>query len=177
MNQLNETIIIILMAITLSSILTLLSLIIFFIIPMKRRMSELSRMMYVILRKEEKYDSSHNAIRHSLSTLNDNIGSLSSSIGNVFEQFIKKYSKPMSHLPSPELSKNIRETILENINMEILLSKGMRIPNRESIIHIASNTIKTYPDIDREFIVKMTVSMVENYIMNMNEAQKSKNKI
>lgn len=175
MNQ-TEILIVILLAITTLSVITLLSLIIFCIIPMKRRMIEISQMMYVMFRKESKYDNSHDSIRNALSIINNNIDSLSSSIDNVFDQIVKKSNKTPNRLPTPSVSKEIRETILENINMEVMLSKGMRIPNRESIIHIAEVAIKTYPDIDPTYIVKMTVSMVENFILNMNEAQNAKNK-
>lgn len=174
MNQLNEIMTLVLAVTTILSLLTLLSLIFFCIIPMKNRMSELSRIMYAILRKNEKYDNSHDSIKRALSTLNNNIGSLSSSTNEVFMQLIKTNNKPGNSLPSPDLSKKIRDTILENINMEVLLSKGMRTPNRESMTHIAMNTIKTYPDIDIEYIVKLTISMVENYILSVNESQESK---
>ncbi len=170
MSQLNELTIFILLAITLISLISLLSLILFCIIPMKKRMNELSRIMYMILRKDEKYDNSHDSIKHALVTINDNIGSLSSSTNKVLAHILNT-NKRSGNLPTPSLSKEIRDTIMENINVEVLMSKGMRTPNRESIIHIAENTIKTYTHIDMEYIIKMTLSMVENYILSVTESQ------
>lgn len=167
----NEILVVVSMTIAMFSLLVLLAMIVFYIIPMTKRMSELSRIMYTILRKDEKYENSHDSIKRALSTINDNIGSLSSSTNEAFNQLIKNNQQHSSNLPSPELSKKIRDTILENINIEVLMSKGMRIPNRESVFNIAKNVIKTYPDIDMVYIIKLTLSMVENYILNVNESQ------
>jgi hypothetical protein len=67
----------------------------------------------------------------------------------------------------------MRETILENINIEVLLSQGMKIPNKQSTNHIIENTIRTYPDVDQEYTVKLCLAMIENFSLNVMEGKKS----
>ena len=154
-------------------IIFLLMLIIFigtlcFIIPMKKQINETNRIMFFILQKDEKYDRSHDDIKRGMNTSNSNMGLLSNSVNQVLEEFIKKESKPKKRLPKPEESKLIRETILECINMEVLLSKDMRIPNKKSTKNIIETTVETYPEIDVGYIVKLCMAMIENFILDFN---------
>ena len=152
---------------------------------LKHRMEDLSRMMYVLIKKDEHYNNSHDDIKRALTVINGNIGSLSSSTDRVHQEIqeltntnkqtlneLKVYSTK-AVLPTPNISKMMRETILENINIEVLLSKGMSIPNKKSTEHIIANTIKTYPDVDQEYTVKLCLAMIENFALNVKEGRKN----
>jgi len=173
-NQLNENIIPILLLVIMALVATILISLFIFILPMKNRINEMSRIMFFLLKKDEKYNNSHDSIKHALQIINDNIGSLSSSTSQSFEKLVAltKQTNSITILPTPEKAKMMRETILENINMEVLLSKNMRIQNPKSIIHIAENTIKTYPDIDVEFTAKLCLAMIENYMLTIDDQTK-----
>ncbi len=152
---------------------------------MQNKIDELSRMMYVIIQKDEKYNNSHDDIKRALTVINGNIGSLSSSTDQA-RQDIQEVSsstkqalnelKAISNnpiMPTPNITKMMRETILENINIEVLLSKGMTIPNKQSTNHIIENTIRAYPDVDQEYTVKLCLAMIENFTLNVMEGKKS----
>lgn len=154
-----------------------------FIIPMKRQISELNRIMFTILKKDEKYDNSHDDIKRALSIINGNIGSLSSSTDQVLEelQAVSNSTKQALNelnavsnnpvMPTPNITKMMRETIMENINIEVLLSQGMKIPNKQSTQHIIDNTLKTYPDVVPEYTIKLCLAMIENFALSASEGQ------
>ena len=156
-------------------IIVLLILIIFigafcFIIPMKKQIKETNRIMFFILQKDDKYDRSHDDIKRGMNTLNSNMGLLSNSVNTVLEELIKKVNKPpKKRLPKPDESKLIRDTILECINMEVLLSKDMRIPNKQSTKNIIETTVETYPEIDVSYIVKLSMAMIENFVLDVKD--------
>lgn len=145
---------------------------------MKNRIEDLSRITYNLMKKYEYIDSSQDDIKNALSILNsnlkavdqginDNIRSLSSSTDKVLEQFNEVSSEP--YLPTPNVTKMIRETILENINIEVLLSHNMTLPNKQSTQHIIDSTVKTYPNVDKEYLVKLCLAMIENFVLNSQE--------
>lgn len=184
LNQINnETILLIAVIVLLVAIIIIL---LAFIIPMKRQIGELNRIMFAILRKDEKYDNSHDDIKRALSVINGNIGSLSSSTDQVFQELQNVSTstkqtlnelKAVSNnpiMPTPNITKMMRETIMENINIEVLLSQGMKIPNKQSTEHIIENTVKTYPDVDRKYTVKLCLAMIENFTLDYMEGQKKK---
>ena len=139
-----------------------------FIIPMKKQINETNRIMFFILQKDEKYDRSHDIIKQGMTTLNSNMGLLSNSVNQVLEEFVKKEKKPKKRYPRPDESKLIRETILECINMEVLLSKDMRAPSKRSTKNIIETTVDTYPEIDVGYLTKLTLAMIENFILDFN---------
>lgn len=145
------------------------------LIKIQNRMNDLSQMMYLIIKKYDLIDTSCDDIKHALGTvnsnlkavdqgINDNIRSLSSSTDKVLEQFNDVSSEP--YLPTPNITKMIRETILENINIEVLLSHNMTLPNKQSTQHIIDSTVKTYPNVDKEYLVKLCLAMIENFVLN-----------
>ena len=96
------------------------------------------------------------------------MGLLSNSVNQVLEEFVKKEKKPKKRYPRPDESKLIRETILECINMEVLLSKDMRAPSKRSTKNIIETTVDTYPEIDVGYLTKLTLAMIENFILDFN---------
>ena len=67
-------------------------------------------------------------------------------------------------MPSPDESKQMRETIMENLNTEDLLSQNLKIARKDSVRNIIDNTLATYPDIEPEYTIKLCLAMVENFI-------------
>lgn len=161
--------------ILLIGIIILLVLILFLMIfciikPMKKRINDISLEMFIVMKKQQLLDNSMDEVKHAMNVLNHNIGSLSSSTTKGFEDIkefinndkIEKYTK--RHLPTPDLAQKMRDTILENINIEVLMAEQMRIPDKAALRHIIDNTIKTYPDIEYEYTIKLVVAMVQNFI-------------
>ena len=76
-----------------------------------------------------------------------------------------------SIMPTPQLANMIRETINEQITIETLLSNKMKLPNKKSTSYIIENTARTYPHVDKEYIVKLSMAMIENFTSNEKEKQ------
>ena len=116
----------------------------------------------------EKFDTFDTEIKKALTIINKNIGSLSS--GN--DQLEKKLDEVIQsknllnkyRMPSPDESKQMRETIMENLNTEVLLSQNLKIARKDSVRNIIDNTLATYPDIEPEYTIKLCLAMVENFI-------------
>ena len=107
--------------------------------------------------------TSFTEIKKALTIINSNIGSLSSGIEELKKDTEKKSNSP-TRLPLPEESKAMRETILENINVEVLLSKNLRIASRDSIRKIIDATVEAYPDIDLVYTIKLCLAVIENFL-------------
>lgn len=105
-------------------------------------------------------------MRNVSNEINGNIGSLSSSTSKALKEIkadTSVYSKD-GYYPTPNLSKMMRDTILECINIEVLLNKNMRIPNPNSSTHIIETVINTYPNVNKEYTTKLCMAMIENFI-------------
>ena len=136
------------------------------------KFDSLSMSLFLIDKKIESDNESNNTsfteIKKALTIINKNIGSLSS--GN--DQLEKKLDEVIQtknllnkyRMPSPEESKQMRETIMENLNTEVLLSQNLKIARKDSVRNIIDNTLATYPDIEPEYTIKLCLAMVENFI-------------
>ena len=169
-----------------STLLIIMTVIMVTMHKMKNRMDEMSRMMYILIKKNDIQVESTDDIKHALSTLNgnlktvsneinNNIGSLSSSTSKALLDIKKDTSlhREIGYYPTPNISKMIRETILECINIEVLLNKDIRIPNPNSVHHIIETVINTYPDVNREYVTKLCMAMIENFVEDVSSQQRS----
>lgn len=131
------------------------------------KFDSLSMSMYLINKKIESDNELNNTsfteIKKALTIINTNIGSLSSGI-EEFKKDIKEKNKQTFRLPLPEESKAMRETILENINVEVLLSKNLRIASKDSTRKIIDATMEAYPDIYPEYTIKLCLAVIENFL-------------
>lgn len=172
-----------LIACTVLTAITILSIV---LIKMQNRMEDMSRMMYIIIKKNDIMVNSDDDIKHALSTINtnlknvsneinDNIGSLSSSTSKALLDIKKDTSlhREMGYYPTPNISKMIRETIMECINIEVLLNKDIRIPNPNSVNHIIETVISTYPDVNKTYVTKLCMAMIENFVEDVTSQQRS----
>ena len=166
----------IIMLVAISMLLILTSVLFVIILRMKKEnndiISSLTFSVYQLKvnqgNSNDKLFNMDNDYKKALTIINKNIGSLSSGIDNVekkLDNVIKtKNLLKEFRLPSPEESKAMRETILENINMEVLLSKNLKIARRDSTRSIIDNTLETYSDIEPEYVIKMCLAMIENFL-------------
>ena len=139
------------------------------LIHIKHNTIEMSRVLYILFKKNKTFDDSTDDIKHALVTIHENIGSLSTSTKQVIDDY--RVTRDQSILPTPQLSNMIKETIKEQITIESLLSRQMRIPNGESTNHIIENTVQTYPNVDNKYIVKLCLAMIENFNLNNSQSQ------
>ena len=120
-----------------------------FIIPMQKRMNELSKITYMLIRKNDITNNSQDEIKEAMVTINknlkvttdeirDNIGSLSSSTKEVIQELKQVSSEPY-------------------------------MPNKESTQHIIDGTLETYPNVKKEYTIKLCLAMIENYALNASE--------
>lgn len=116
----------------------------------------------------EKLIESDTEIKKAMTIINKNIGSLSSgneAVEKKLDEIIKKKNLLKEYrLPTPEESEAMRKTILENINMEVLLSKNLKIARKDSTRNVIDNTLTTYPDIEPEYVIKLSLAMIENFL-------------
>ena len=142
---------------------------------MKDRMDDMSRMVYTLIRKNDIQIETSDDIKQALSTINGNlrnvsneingnIGSLSSSTNQALKELKTFTQVNDGYYPTPNISKMMRDTILECINVEVLLNKNMRIPNPNSSTHIIETVINTYPNVNKEYTTKLCMAMIENFI-------------
>lgn len=140
---------------------------------MEDRMNDLSSMMYSLLKKNNISLDNDDQIKHALTTINTNIGSLSSSTLQGLEEIKKDVHIKVNkkYFPTPNISKMMRETIMECITIEVLLNKDLKIPNPNSVDHIVQTVLQTYPDVNIEYATKLTFAMIENYTEEVQEQQ------
>lgn len=142
------------------------------LIRVKNNSSEISRILFTLMKRQKISDESLNGIKHALVTIHENIGSLSTSTKQLIDDF--KTINNEKNLPTPQVVNMIKDTIMEQITIETLLSRDMRVPNKKSTEYIIENTIKTYPHIDQEYLVKLCLAMIENFNISRQESSQNK---
>jgi predicted regulator of amino acid metabolism with ACT domain len=129
---------------------------------MKKRMNELSNMVFMLLRKHEIYDDKLYEISDELSHTHESVTSLSSSIDLMIETIKTKNNEKV--YPTPSLAEMISSTIKEQISIETSLSHNMRIASKSSVEKIITNVIQTYPHINEEYITKKCLAIIETAV-------------
>lgn len=174
LSNVNDILIPVLILVVLLLTIAIVTCVTLFIIPMKKRINELSLTMFTLLRKDSIQTDSIDSIKRAIYTVHENIGSLSTSTNKVINEL--NTVRNQSIMPTPQLANMIRETINEQITIESLLSHNMKIPNKNSTEYIIENTAKTYPNVNKEYIVKLSMAMIENFTLNEQEKQNQNKK-
>ena len=104
----------------------------------------------------EKEDDIYSDILHEIAEFSNSLTSLSESVSSHPQETTKRF-------PTPEEETNITNTIRDQIATEISLAAGLRAPYKDSLNEIIFRVIETYPDINVEYIVRKTISIVETY--------------
>ena len=96
--------------------------------------------------------------------LNEQIITTVKTIADDLEVKIKQENeeKQKKIYPTPELSKMITETIQEQIEMEIVLSRNLTAPSNEYITNITYNVMQTYPQVHPDYIHKKCLAIIES---------------
>jgi hypothetical protein len=67
-------------------------------------------------------------------------------------------------MPTPQEAQQIESTIRDLLSIEIVLSQDMPLPRRESFNNVILSTIRTYPNIHEEYLIKKATSIFTNFI-------------
>lgn len=131
---------------------------------MASTMNEMTNMMYYILKKQKSIDYVLNEVSVSNNNTELELSTLSTSIDSIFKEY--KQSMNTKVYPTPQLADMITTTIKEQVAVETILTKNLRIVDKNTVNIIIENTIKTYPHIDESYIIKKTLSIIESLKTN-----------
>jgi hypothetical protein len=87
--------------------------------------------------------------------------SLQESFNTLLTQFDEKAKQ--THMPSPDEVTLIEKTITDLIETEVSLSNNLTVARKHALEEIAANVIRTYPDIDREYILRKTTAILQTF--------------
>lgn len=114
------------------------------------------------MKKQCNSDGNISDITNEIDSIGNTITSLSTSIRSIMQATSTASNENM--MPTPQLAEMITATIKEQILIEFNLSRNMRIPRGDSTQKIIENTIRTYQYVDKEYITKKCLSMIESMI-------------
>ena len=132
----------------------------------------------IVLLKIKRFSNQYDVIQNLLYYLekdsrftNTTLSSLSSSIDEIdhklqqlSESFDKSNNTPKpKRLPTPSDEEAITKTITDQIATEVALASDLRSPYKSALNDIILRVVETYPDIDIEYLVRKTVSIIELY--------------
>lgn len=127
-------------------------------------MNEMTNMMYLILKKQKSIDDVLNDVAISNNNTESELSTLSTSIDSMFKEY--KQSMNTKIYPTPQLADMITTTIKEQVAVETILTKNLRIIDKNTVNIIIENTTKTYPHVDESYIIKKTLSIIEGLKTN-----------
>jgi len=121
---------------------------------LKIRFNELVSVLYNL-------DRSQQSLNSDISDIDIRIASLQESFNTLLIRFDKEAKQ--THMPTPEEVELIEKTITDLIEIEVSLSKNLTVARKHALEEISENVIKTYPDIDREYIVRKTTAILQTF--------------
>lgn len=126
----------------------------------KNQLDEVSRILYLSLKKERQSETRMTDIETQLSEVLSGIGSLSSSTAGLIKEVNK--NNTMKIWPTPQIAELVVSTIREQISTEITLSNNMKIPSNNSVRKIIDITVATFPHVEEEYITRRVFAEIEN---------------
>lgn len=96
--------------------------------------------------------------------MNESIESLSTSVISIIKAYQQQSSTPI--FPRPELVEQINATIADLLSIEVGLSKNMNASRRDSVPKIIETLCQTYPEVDKTYLSKKALSIIETYTSN-----------
>lgn len=68
-----------------------------------------------------------------------------------------------THMPTPDEVALIEKTITDLIETEVSLSRNLTVARKLALKEISANVIRTYPDIDQEYILRKTTAILQTF--------------
>lgn len=124
----------------------------------RKLQSQIDRMMNVLYQIHRNYDSSH----QSLHEIEEYTKQLHEGFSILQAAYKKVYGE--KHMPTPQESEQIESSIRDLLAIEIVLSQDMNVPRRDSVNNVILSTIRTYPNINEEYIIKKATSIITQFI-------------
>jgi hypothetical protein len=122
---------------------------------LQKQMNHLSTLMYWIYRHFDNNNTELNNISEYTRQLHEGFSTLQVAYKKVYGE---------KHMPDPQEAQQIENSIRDLLAIEIILSQDMKIANRESVNRIIYSTIRTYPNINEEYLTKKTISVITQFI-------------
>ncbi len=121
---------------------------------LKIRFNELVSTLYNLDRSQQHLNSD-------ISDIDIRIASLQESFNTLSNRFDKEAKQ--THMPTPEETDSIEKTITDLIEIEVSLSKNLTVARKLALEEISTNVIRTYPDIDQEYIIRKTTAILQTF--------------
>ena len=94
---------------------------------------------------------------------NTDVKDLQLSFDSLAAEYNTLNENKRQRMPSTTEVEQIEKTITDLLQIEISLSKNLKIANKDSLHKICQDTIKTYPGISTEYIIRKATSIVESF--------------
>jgi len=119
----------------------------------------MNRTLFLLYRYEKTNAQFHDI----LSDVHEQTRQLHESFSTLEVAYKKIHEKRM---PTPQEAEQIEQTIRDLLSIEIIMSQDMTIARRDSVNRIVSATIKSYPEIDTEYLIKKAISVITTFTRN-----------
>lgn len=96
-----------------------------------------------------------------LSNIDIRTASLQESFNTLLNHIDEK--EKQTHMPTPDEVALIEKTITDLIEIEVSLSRNLTVARKLALKEISSNVIRTYPDIDHEYILRKTTAILQTF--------------
>ena len=122
---------------------------------MQRQMNHFATLLYRI---HQKYDD----CRDTLYEVDEYTKQLHEGFSILQAAYKKVYGE--KHMPTPQEAEQIESSIRDLLAIEIVLSQDMNVPRRDSVNNVILSTIRTYPNINEEYIIKKSTSIITQFV-------------
>lgn len=123
------------------------------------QLSDNNRLLYFNLKDSNQMKYNMDDTLDRIDLIETNVSQLSSDL-QIKIQRDEEESKRKVY-PTPELSRMIAETIREQVEIEMILSKNLTAPSGEYVDEICHRVMKTYPKIEPDYILRKCLSVIE----------------
>lgn len=123
-------------------------------------MKDYSSMMYSLMKTNERYNENMNDIQKDVTTTQESLKSLTSSIRSLVKQQHEENDKKI--LPGPQLLKMLDDIITETILMQASLMQNQIVPD-SAVNEIGEIVQATFPHIDQKYIGKRILYIMNEY--------------
>lgn len=130
-------------------------------IRIKKQLDDTNRLLYFNLKSHERLQSSLQEQQDSIDIINQNMKTISHDLEIKIKQDAEKASRKI--YPRPELANMITNTIQEQIQIEMSLSKNLKAPPRDYVEVITESVIRTYPEVDPSYLTKKCIALLDNF--------------